>query len=145
MNRPLLDSGAPYIKEDLLDTISFDKSLNMLSFYEDIPEFCKYINRPMSTSAEFNMESEIDIPTFAKLTGNDLGPLAGATSFSVQFSEPYQEQIRKHKKRRINKKWAKRYGYRTKYRKWRIDEVSFVCDSYGRYDLTGNNLKIVKE
>lgn len=26
---------------------------------------------------------------------------------------PKQVQVRKHKKRRINKKWAKRYGYKT--------------------------------
>lgn len=28
---------------------------------------------------------------------------------------PKQVQVRKHKKRRINKKWAKRYGYKIEY------------------------------
>lgn len=29
---------------------------------------------------------------------------------------PYLIQVRTHKKKRINKKWAKRYGYVTKYK-----------------------------
>lgn len=29
---------------------------------------------------------------------------------------PYLTQVRTHKKKRINKKWAKRYGYATKYK-----------------------------
>lgn len=29
---------------------------------------------------------------------------------------PYLVQVRTHKKKRINKKWAKRYGYITKYK-----------------------------
>lgn len=29
---------------------------------------------------------------------------------------PYLTQVRTHKKKRINKKWAKRYGYVTKYK-----------------------------
>jgi hypothetical protein len=35
------------------------------------------------------------------------------TSYKAQFDTPiYKQQIRKHKQKRINKKWAKRYGYR---------------------------------
>lgn len=39
-------------------------------------------------------------------------------NFTVEYDTVRIEQIRKHKKRRINKKWAKRYGYR---------EVSYKC------------------
>ena len=35
------------------------------------------------------------------------------TSYKAQFNTPiYKQQIRIHKRKRINKKWAKRYGYR---------------------------------
>ena len=35
------------------------------------------------------------------------------TSYKAQFDTPiYKQQIRIHKRKRINKKWAKRYGYR---------------------------------
>lgn len=35
------------------------------------------------------------------------------TSYKAQFDTPiYKQQIRTHKKKRINKKWAKRYGYK---------------------------------
>ena len=33
---------------------------------------------------------------------------------------PYLIQARTHKKKRINKKWAKRYGYVTKYKSFNI-------------------------
>ena len=35
------------------------------------------------------------------------------TGYKAQFNTPiYKQQIRIHKRKRINKKWAKRYGYR---------------------------------
>lgn len=33
--------------------------------------------------------------------------------FDVSYGSPRQVQVRRHKKKRINKKWAKRYGYKT--------------------------------
>lgn len=35
---------------------------------------------------------------------------------AVLGENPYLVQVRTHKKKRINKKWAKRYGYITKYK-----------------------------
>ena len=35
---------------------------------------------------------------------------------AVLGENPYLVQVRTHKKKRINKKWAKRYGYVTKYK-----------------------------
>ena len=44
------------------------------------------------------------------------------------------DQIRKHRKRRINKKWAKRYGYRK----------NVVCMSDMRCVTNGNTVTITK-
>lgn len=78
------------------------------------------INYPLSADVECTMEGDIDGPLFQKLTGI---PTNLIDNFTVQFSEPYQEQVRRHKKKRINKKWAKRYGYRTKTRIRTIENV----------------------
>lgn len=92
------------------------------------------INFPLSADAEFEMEVEMPAN---KLLGMDLARTCDM-SYSVQLSEPYQEQIRRHKKKRINKKWAKRYGFRTKYKNLRFSEVSIVPKGQG-YEFTTNH------
>lgn len=89
---------------------------------DDIPQYVRSINRPLSADIECVMVGDIDGPLLEKLLGVDL---VLVDDFTVQFSEPYQEQVRRHKKKRINKKWAKRYGYRTKTRIRTIENVSF--------------------
>lgn len=44
---------------------------------------------------------------------------------------PYLVQVRTHKKKRINKKWAKRYGYVTKYKTFNtmvFDNIVFMTE-----------------
>lgn len=45
-------------------------------------------------------------------------------------------QRRRHKKKRINKKWAKRYGYINVYKKINIKDVSVIPNEEG-YDFVG--------
>lgn len=92
------------------------------------------ISFPLSADAEFEMEVEM---TPNQMLGMDLARTCDM-SYSVQLSEPYQEQIRRHKKKRINKKWAKRYGFRTKYKNLRFSEVSIVPKGCG-YEFTTNH------
>ena len=136
---PMLTGGTFYINDQPLTS-----KLPEITFPEnDIPEYVKSINRPLSANAEFEMEAEIDVPLLHKLAGVDLAA-HGAQSFSAEFSEPYQEQRRKHKKKRINKKWAKRYGYVTKFRKFRIKEISFIGKNQFEFEAIGRNVDIVK-
>lgn len=107
------------------------------------PQYLRSIDIPLSVEAEFTMEADINAPLFSKLTGADLTRLGNPNSFTMQYSSPYQEQVRRHKKKRINKKWAKRYGYRTKFKKFRISEVSFTGDGF-EFEATGRNITIVK-
>lgn len=60
----------------------------------------------------FSFTSDIDINTdlFRTLCGE---PDVGSTPF-VLYSER-RIQARRHRKKRINKKWAKKYGYRQIY------------------------------
>ena len=97
------------------------------------------INFPLSTNAEFEMEVEMPVNKLlaAEFTKNcDM-------SYTLQFSEHYQEQIRRHKKKRINKKWAKRYGFRTKYKNFKLRDVSIVPRGTGMYEFVTNDIPTI--
>lgn len=96
----------------------------------DPPEYVRSLHFPLSTEAEFTIEAEIDAPKLYEVL--DIPPTMDAQTFSVQYQGAVEEQVRRHKKKRINKKWAKRYGYRTVYRTIRLDNVEF----YKNWDNT---------
>lgn len=63
-----------------------------------------------STSASFSFSSydtEFNSELLNKLCGYDENH---GNNWELSYKKT--EQIRKHKKKRINKKWAKKYGYR---------------------------------
>jgi hypothetical protein len=101
----------------LLDTISFDR-------YK-IPAYITRIDSPISASEEVTFECDVDPKLFSNMTGADISSFSDATGFSLEFRSPYDVQVRRHKKKRINKKWAKRYGYKTKFRSVRMTACSF--------------------
>lgn len=111
---------------------------------EPFPQYVKSFNLADPASAEATFEAEIDIPMVHRFSGIFDASMLGGQSFSAEFSEPYQEQRRKHKKKRINKKWAKRYGYVTKFRKWRIKEVTFTGKNNFEFEATGRNVELVR-
>lgn len=103
----------------------------------DIPHYVHSIHYPLSVEAECVMEGTINAPLLQKLTGV---PMDLIDDFTVQFSEPYQEQVRRHKKKRIDKKWAKRYGYRTKTRIRTIENVRIKQRGHDEFEFTGLNI-----
>lgn len=88
-----------------------------------LPEYVKRFSAPISADAEISFECDIDVPTFAKLIGIDLAQGQDATCASMILQKPYQVQRKYHKKKRINKKWAKRYGYVTKFKTYHMEDV----------------------
>ena len=56
----------------------------------------------------FNTDKPIDKEEFYKILGVDIAKTPDA--YDIQFIKFVQ--TRKHKKRRINKKWLKKYGYK---------------------------------
>lgn len=109
----------------------------------DPPPYISSIISPLSTSAEFTLEAEIDTQAYNRFVGIDHAiPCNDCTGFSVIYSKPCQEQVRRHKKKRINKKWAKRYGYVTKFKKYCIDQAYFrnPADEY-EYEFYTNNIR----
>lgn len=118
MNNRIYLDGVEFTSTKNLD-ISFDNG--------EIPEYVTNIHTPLSAEAEFSCECEVNPRLLAKITGIDLAKGRDfASSFTFKCSSPYQIQKRHHKKKRINKKWAKRYGYLTKFAEIRLQEVSLV-------------------
>lgn len=139
--------GSRYKNLDFFEQVRLENSIPEIPPLDlaDPPEYVKSINFPLSTEAEFTMECEIDGPAYNRLIGFDASPFPDATGFSMIFSQPYQEQRRKHKKKRINKKWAKRYGYVTKFKRYRLDEVYFKSNLEDcRYDFFTKNIEVVR-
>lgn len=91
---------------------------------KNIPDYLPRFEIPMSVDAEISVEMDLNVPLFEKLCGVDLSHGKDVGSMSLVGTMPYREQVRKHKKRRINKKWAKKYGYVTKFRKVTIEDVT---------------------
>lgn len=135
---PTLNSGSFYLNDKHLT----DKLSDIAFPDDDIPDYVSAIRYALSANAEFTMEADINVPLLNKIAGIDLA-VPGAQSVSAEFSEPYQEQRRKHKKKRINKKWAKKYGYIKKYRKWGIKEVSLMSNGW-EFEATSRNVELVK-
>lgn len=100
--------------------VSFDAS--------DIPHYITSITPKLSASAEFTMEAEIDGDMLAKLLDF---PMAAGKNFTVEYSEPILVQARRHKKKRIDKKWRKRYGYITIFRKKQLTDCVVKFEGSG--------------
>lgn len=104
-----------------------------------LPEYAKRFSAPMSADAEISFECDIDISLFAKLIGIDLAQGQDATCTSIMFQKPYQVQRKHHKKKRINKKWAKRYGYVTKFKTYHMEDV-YIEQNEGVFSFTGQKI-----
>lgn len=74
----------------------------LLPYEEDHPPMCL-----VQPTYEFTLETKIDPVTLDRLLRDPYRD--PDREFTVKYT--YKEQARRHKKKRINKKWAKRYGY----------------------------------
>lgn len=101
------------------------------------PEYVKTIHPTNYTGAELSFECDIDAALFDKVVGLDLSKNTDMTGFTVECKVPHKMQLRRHRKRRINKKWAKRYGYKVEFSDVRLKEVTFKDREDGLLDIEG--------
>lgn len=124
---------------ELLNTeLTVSKILHEISFDEDnIPDYFSSVTPMFSAEAEATFECELR-PESAKIFGLDLANGRDVTA-SVVFRSPHERQIRRHRKKRINKKWNKKFGpkYRVMIERRCIENVQF--------SQTGPELLIVGE
>lgn len=113
--------------------------LNDISFEPyNLPEYITNIYSPLSTSKEISFECDVNPQLYEKLIGIDLAHHHDLTNFiTIECKTPYQVQIRKHKKKRVNKKWAKRYGYKTRFKTVRITDAKFESKTDGDIEISG--------
>lgn len=100
--------------------------IGSLTFNDNLTDCMTNINIPLSDKAELNFECEVNHSLFQQMVGEvDLSSHSDATGYTLTGVMPKQVQVRYHKKKRINKKWIKRYGYKTVYKKVQMTEVHF--------------------
>lgn len=99
------------------------KSLEFAMEADELPEYVTGIRTPLSIDAEMSFEMDLNVPAFMKLTGIDIANGKSVTAATLIGRTPYHVQRRRHKKKRINKKWAKRYGYVTKFQNYQLEDV----------------------
>lgn len=125
----------------MIDISNFDHIGRAFEIDNDsiLPEYIKRFSAPMSADIEVSFKCDIDTSLFAKLIGIDLADGQDATCASMIFQKPYQVQRKHHKKKRINKKWAKRYGYVTKFKTYHMEEVH-IEQNEGALSFTGQKI-----
>lgn len=113
---------------NLLDPNALDGFSDVSFDATNIPHYITSITPKLSASAEFTMEAEIDGDALAKLLGF---PMAAGQNFTVEYSEPILVQARRHHKKRIDKKWRKRYGYKTIFRRKQLTDCVVKFEGSG--------------
>lgn len=104
------------------------KELEFAMDMEELPKCITGIRAPLSIDTEMSFEIDLNVPEFMKLTGIDIARGADITTATLICRDPYQVQRKYHKKKRINKKWAKKYGYVTKFRNYKLENVEIHQD-----------------
>lgn len=116
------------------DELRFDangevfKTLEFAMDMEKLPKYVTGIRAPLSIDTEMSFEIDLNVPEFMKLTGIDIARGTDMTAVTLICRDPYQVQQKRHKKKRINKKWAKKYGYVTKFRNYQLENVEIHQD-----------------
>lgn len=117
-----------FTKIEDISNISFDDG--------KMPDYMSNVHIANPAAAELTLECDVNADILKELTGIDLA-VGNDMSCSMELASPYQVQKRRHKKKRINKKWAKRYGYKTKFKTANIQDCTFISKGEGCFDVTG--------
>ena len=90
-------------------------------------------------TASFEFDSSFNVPLLKELAGE----LSKPQPFYMEFDGVYHEQVRKHKKKRINKKWAKRYGYREVPCRYRMENAYIRQETFNDFNVVADPPKII--
>ena len=101
-------------------TLEFDMDM------DELPKYITGIRAPLSIDTEMSFEMDLNVPEFMKLTRIDIACGKDMTTATLICRDPYQVQRKRHKKKRINKKRAKKYGYVTKFRDYQLENVDIA-------------------
>lgn len=127
-------NGSIYIDNMPFTKISDDCAISFNDV--KVPDYMSNVHIANPEAAELTLECDVNADTLKKITGIDLAR-GNDMSCSMELASPYQVQKRRHKKKRINKKWAKRYGYETRFKTVSVQDCTFIPKGEGRFDITG--------
>lgn len=97
----------------------------------------------LSDKEEVSFECEIPLSSIANIFGIPKSMLEPPSNYSLTVTHPYLVQVRRHKKKRINKKWAKRYGYKTAYKSVTLNDVTVVPNEEScSFDISGRGASV---
>lgn len=116
-------NGVPLCDVKEIETVSEDDYADIF----DSPAFT--LRSPQSF--EFELKSDLNVPVFKELSLMGGGP----QPFYMEWDAVRWEQIRKHKKKRINKKWAKRYGYRAVPCRYRMENCYIQPEPFNDWSI----------
>lgn len=117
--------------------IRFDE-IDSIPEHDDFDYTDPIIIPTMSLSSkpfECELEATLNVPLINELVGQ----LSQPKGFNLEWDGVYHEQIRKHKKKRINKKWAKRYGYREHPCRYRMKNAHIRQETFNDFSITTDN------
>lgn len=106
----------------LLDGLYGDIEINTMSS-DDMPSIVGGAKSALSMSYEMSMR---DINYLSGLFSNQFTP---TKNFDIEYDTPIVVQARWHKKKRINKKWLKRYGMKSDTVKMRAKSRTLSYDT----------------
>lgn len=113
---------------DHIPEISFENN--------ELPEYITDFRIVDPTAAEASFEFDIDAGLLKSIIGIDLSH-GTDMSCSMEIKSPRLVQRRRHKKKRINKKWAKRYGYKTVFDVATIRDCSLITHDNCEMEFIG--------
>ena len=111
-----LSDGTKFMELSNIDDVSMDITPEISD-----KEFCRF-NNSMSCELTFD-NSYVD------------EKLLNPSKFMFITSIPYAVQVRKHKKKRINKKWTKKYGYRLNFIEGKTRDTTYNTKT-GEFDFS---------
>lgn len=112
-----IDSSEAFDDDDYINTF-------------DSPTFT--LSKPSSFECE--LTSTLNVPIFKELSLMGGGP----EPFYMEYDAVRYEQVRKHKKKRINKKWAKRYGYRAVPCRYRMENCYISHNTFNDFEIVSD-------
>ena len=117
-----LSDGTKFMELSNIDDVSMDITPEISD-----KEFCRF-NNSMSCELTFDT-SYANEELLNKMTTVDPSKCMFITSI------PYAVQVRKHKKKRINKKWAKKYGYKLEFIEGKTRDTTYNTKT-GEFDFS---------
>ena len=137
-----------FIKNGSGEEIQIGGEVSMLDLEVDRDSFVRdKLKYSLNKDFSCNISSQEEIDLTSTL-GIDLSNTESVSVIANVLIGTKEIQIRKHKKKRIDKKWAKKYGYRSEpvYRLMKCDKFEITANDYpsgldGSFKISMSGLK----